>query len=207
MIVVHHLNQSRSQRILWLLEELELPYEIAFYQRDSRNMAPESLRSIHPLGKSPIITDGDRVVAESGAIIDYIVRRHGHGRLHPDPSDGAYDEYVYWLHYAEGSAVTPFVIMPIAQAFAAKAAPLKRRVDFEMNLNLSFVDRILADRDYLLGDELTASDIQMSFVGELAASSDDITRYPNIDAWVMRFQARDAYKAAVARGGGYKFQR
>jgi glutathione S-transferase len=206
MIVVHHLNQSRSQRILWLLEELEVSYDIAFYERDAHKMAPESLRSIHPLGKSPIITDGDRVIAESGAIIDYIVRRHGHGRFAPNPAEPAYDVYVYWLHYAEGSATTPFVVRSIAEAFGEKAAPLRRRVDFEMNLNLSFIDRTLADRDYLMGDQLTAADIQMSFVGELAAANVDMTQYPKINEWVKRFQARDAYKLAVARGGYYKYR-
>jgi glutathione S-transferase len=206
-ITVHHLNQSRSQRILWLLEELSLPYTIAFYERDAHNMAPASLRSIHPLGKSPIVTEGDQVIAESGAIIDYIIRHHGKGRLCPDPAAAAYDNYLYWLHYAEGSAVTPFVIMSIVEAFGAKAAPLKRRVDFEMNLNLSFINQALAGKDYLLGNELTGADIQMSFVGELAAAGTNIAQYPNIDRWVATLQARDAYKAAVERGGHYKFQR
>ena len=206
MLVVHHLNQSRSQRILWLLEELEVAYDIVFYERDAHQMAPELLRSIHPLGKSPIITDGDRVIAESGAIIDYIVRRHGNGRLQPNPAEPAYDVYVYWLHYAEGSAATPFVVGSIAEAFGKKAAPLRRRVDFEMNLNLSFIDHTLADRDYLMGDQFTAADIQMSFVGELAVANVDMTQYQKINEWVRRFQAREAYKLAVARGGYYKYR-
>jgi glutathione S-transferase len=207
MIIVHHLNQSRSQRILWLLEELKLPYDIAFYQRDEHNMAPASLRAIHSLGKSPIITDGDKVVAESGAIIDYIVRTHGNGRLAPEPSSDEYDDFVYWLHYAEGSAVTPFVIKPIAQSFGKMAAPLDRRVNFEMDLNLSFINQTLTGREYLMGDKLTAADVQMSFVGELAVAGADIARYPQIDRWVKTFQARDAYKTAITRGGYYKFQR
>jgi glutathione S-transferase len=207
MIVVHHLNQSRSQRVLWLLEELGLAYEIACYERDSRNMAPAALRDIHPLGKSPIIQDGERVVAESGAIVDYIVRRHGNGRLRPAEADDLYEDYVYWLHYAEGSAVTPFIMMPIAQSFGKMAAPLRRRVDWEMALNLGFIDRSLSDRAFLLGDDLTAADIQMSFVGELAAASPTIGQYLNIDRWVRRFQDRTAYKAAIERGGYYKFQR
>jgi glutathione S-transferase len=217
MIVVHHLNQSRSQRVLWLLEELQLPYEIAYYERDNRNMAPEALRQIHPLGKSPIVRDGGRVVAESGAIIDYIVRRHGGGRLKPPESDALYEDYVYWLHYAEGSAVTPFIIMPIAESFGKMAAPLRRRVDWEMALNLRFSaisqsTRLRSGAAILpklsaMGDDLTAADIQMSFVGELAAASANISEYPNIDRWVRRFQQREAYKAAVERGGHYKFQR
>src|ERR1700742_2020950 len=117
MIVVHHLNNSRSQRILWLLEELEVTYEISFYWRDARKMAPLELKAVHPLGKSPVIADGDRVIAESGAIIDYLIRRYGEGRLHPRPDSPAYDDYVQWLHYAEGSAVLPFIIKPIASTF------------------------------------------------------------------------------------------
>ena len=171
MIVVHHLNQSRSQRILWLLEELQVPYEIKFYKRDHHNMAPEELKQIHPLGKSPIITDDERVIAESGAIIDYIVRRHGNGRLRPDITKGAYDEFVYWLHYAEGSAVTPFVIEPIATTFGKMARPLARRVEWEMTLNLRFINNTLENRAFLLGNEFSAADIQMSFVGELAFCS------------------------------------
>jgi len=207
MIVVHHLNQSRSQRILWLLEELQVPYEIKFYERDHRNMAPEELRHIHPLGKSPIITEGGRPIAESGAIIDYIIRRHGNGRLCPDTADSAYDDFVYWLHYAEGSAVTPFIIEPIATTFGKVARPLARRVDSEMALNLGFINNTLENRLFLLGDYFTAADIQMSFVGELACAGPRIRDYQNIDRWVRRFQERPAYKAAVERGGYYKFQR
>jgi glutathione S-transferase len=208
MITVHHLNESRSQRILWLLEELEVPYDIKFYQRDPHTkMAPAELQQIHPLGKSPIITDGGRAIAESGAIIDYIIRHHGKGRLQPDPLTSAYDDYVYWLHYAEGSASLPFVIDPIAKSFGKMAAPLQRRVDHELGLNLSFIDHCLAGKDYLLGGELTAADVQMSFVGELAVTFTDASRYANLDAWVARFQARPAYGAALERGGAYRYAR
>lgn len=208
MITVHHLNESRSQRILWLLEELGVPYDIKFYRRDPRtNMAPAELRQIHPLGKSPIVTDQGRAIAESGAIIDYIIRRHGDGRLRPDPSSDAYDDYVYWLHYAEGSASLPFVIDPIARSFGKMAAPLQRRLSHELELNLGFIDRCLAGRDYLLGDELTAADVQMSFVGELAVAFADSSTYANLESWVARFQARRAYRAALERGGAYRYAR
>jgi glutathione S-transferase len=208
MITVHHLNESRSQRILWLLEELEVPYDIKFYWRDPHTkMAPPELRGIHPLGKSPIITDGDRAIAESGAIIDYIVRHHGDGRLRPDPSSRDYDDYVYWLHYAEGSASLPFVIDPIAKSFGKMATPLQRRVDHELDLNLGFIDHCLAGKDYLLGDELSAADVQMSFVGELAVTFLDASPYANLDSWVARFQARPAYRAALERGGAYRYAR
>jgi glutathione S-transferase len=208
VITVHHLDDSRSQRILWLLEELELPYEIRFYRRDPHSrMAPVELRQVHPLGKSPVITDDGRAIAESGAIVDYIVRRHGAGRLQPDRSSRAYDDYVYWLHYAEGSAALPFVIDPIAKGFGKMAAPLQRRVDRELALNLRFIDDSLAGRDYLLGGELSAADVQLSFVGELAVTFADVSPYANLDAWVTRFQARRAYRRALERGGSYSFAR
>jgi glutathione S-transferase len=208
MITVHHLNESRSQRILWLLEELEVSYDIKFYWRDPHTkMAPTELQQVHPLGKSPIITDDGRPIAESGAIIDYIIRHHGDGRLQPNPLSKAYDDYVYWLHYAEGSASLPFVIDPIAKSFGKMATPLQRRVDHELDLNLSFINHCLADSDYLLGDELTAADVQMSFVGELAVTFMDASPYANIDAWVARFQARPAYRAALERGGSYRYAR
>jgi glutathione S-transferase len=208
MITVHHLNESRSQRILWLLEELGVPYEILFYWRDEHTkMAPPELRDIHPLGKSPIITDEGRAIAESGAIIDYIVRHYGGGRLQPSPSAPDYDEYVHWLHYAEGSASLPFLIDPIAKSFGKMATPLQRRVQHEMDLNLGYIDRRLHGRDYLLGGALTAADVQMSFVGELAVGLTDVSALRDLDAWVARFQARPAYKAALERGGPYRFAR
>ncbi len=206
MIVVHHLNESRSQRILWLLEELQAPYEIAFYQRDAHtNLAPPELRDIHPLGKSPVITDGGRVIAESGAIIDYLIRRYGRGRLQPDPASEAYDDYVQWLHYAEGSAVLPLIMKSVAVRAGKALAPLSRHVDGEIALHLAFIDHSLEGQDFLLGDALSGADVQLSFVGELAGVLVDRSAYPNLDAWVRRFQARPAYQAALTRGGPYKF--
>jgi len=208
MIVVHHLNESRSQRILWLLEELQVPYEIVFHQRDPRTgLAPPALREIHPLGKSPVITEGGRVIAESGAIIDYIIRRHGGGRLQPDPASALYDDYVQWLHYAEGSATLPLVMKTLTLRVGRVLAPLGRQADGEIALHLSFIDQSLAGRDFLLGDELTAADVQMSFVGELAGAVIDRSAYPNMEAWRRRFQARPAYQAALARGGAYSLGR
>lgn len=208
MITVHHLNESRSQRILWLLEELGVPYDIRFYYRDPHTkMAPPELRSVHPLGKSPIITDDGRAIAESGAIIDHIVRHYGGGRLHPVAESGDYDDYVHWLHYAEGSAALPFVMLPIANGFGKTATPLRRRIDHELTLNLGYIDERLHGRDYLLGASLTAADVQMSFVGELAVHFADVSEFPNLVAWVARFQARPAYKAAVERGGPYGLAR
>ncbi len=206
MIIVHHLNNSRSQRILWLLEELRLPYEIKPYQRNAQTrLAPPELKAVHPLGKSPVISDDGRVIAESGAIIDYIIRRHGGGRLQPDPSSAAYDNYVQWMHFAEGSAALPFQLKLYVSALAAAAAPLAARIESEIANHLGYIDGRLAGRSYLLGDELSGADIQLSYVGEVAGVRANRAAYPHLDAWVRRYQARPAYQAAIARGGPYGF--
>ena len=206
MIVVHHLNDSRSQRILWLMEELGVPYDIEFYQRDAQTrLAPPELKAIHPLGKSPVITDNGRVIIESGAIIDYIIRHHGNGRLQPAAETPAYDDYVQWLHFAEGSAMLPLLLKLYVSRLGEAGAPLHPRIESEVANHLGYIDSRLADRPYLLGQDLTAADIQMSFVGEAASTRIDRSAYPNLDAWVRRFQARPAYKAALVRGGPYSF--
>lgn len=207
MIVVHHLNDSRSQRVLWLLEELGATYEIKFYQRDAQTrLAPPELKAIHPLGKSPVITDNDKVVFESGAIIDYLVRRHG-GRLQPNISSDDFDRYMQWLHYSEGSAMLPLMLKLYVGRLGDAGKPLWPRIDSELSNHLGFVDASLAGREWLVGDTLTAADIQMSFVGEAAGSRGVLAGYPNIEAWVKRFQARPAYTKALERGGPYSFVR
>jgi glutathione S-transferase len=206
MIIVHHLNDSRSQRILWLLEELAVPYEIRRYQRDAQTrLAPPELKSVHPLGKSPVISDDGRVIIESGAIIDYIIRRHGGGRLQPDPESAAYDDYVQWLHFAEGSAMLPMLLKLYTSLLGAAAAPLGPRIESEIANHLGYMDAMLAGRDYLMGSDLTGADIQLSFVGEVAGARANRAAYPNVDAWVRRFQARPAYQAALNRGGPYSY--
>ncbi|HEY8573154.1 glutathione S-transferase [Phenylobacterium sp.] len=208
MIVVHHLNDSRSQRILWLLEELGAPYEIKRYDRDAASrLAPPELKAVHPLGKSPVIADGDRTVHESGAIIDYLVRRHGGGRLAPALGSDAYETYLQWLHYAEGSAMLPLMLNMYVARLGDAGAPLHPRIQSEMANHLGYVDGALQGRDWLLGDELSAADIQMSFVGEVTGAFGQLDRYPNIKAWVARFQTRPAYKAALEKGGAYSFVR
>lgn len=206
MITVHHLDQSRSQRILWLLEELQLPYEIQQHRRDPETrLAPPELKAIHPLGKSPVIVDDGKVVAESGAIIEYILRHHGGGALQPAPSDDAYDNYVFWMHYAEGSAMLPLLLKSNLMRLGATAAPLAPRIESEIQNHLGFIDASLEGRDYVLGNELSAADIQLSFVGELGGARTDRAAYPRLDTWVRRFQARPAYRAALERGGPYSF--
>ena len=208
MIVVHHLNDSRSQRILWLLEELGLPYDVVRYQRDAQTrLAPPALKAVNPLGKSPVVTDGATRVVESGAIIDYVIRRHGGGRLQPDPATPAYDEYVQWLHYAEGSAMLPLMLHLYVSRLGEAGAPLAPRIDSELANHLGHVDASLRGREYLLGDGLTGADIQMSFVAELAGKLGKRTGYPAMEAWIARLQARPAYKAALERGGPYTLAR
>ena len=206
MLVVHHLNNSRSQRILWLLEELGTPYRIERYQRDAQTrLAPPELKAVHRLGKSPVITEGDRTVIESGAIIDYIVRRHGAGRLQPDPSSEDYEDYVQWLHYAEGSAMLPFMLQLYAGRLGEAGAPLQPRIDSELANHLGYVDSKLAGREFLVGDQLTAADVQMSFIGELAGFFRRLEPYPNLAAWINRLHARPAWGRALEKGGAYMF--
>lgn len=204
MLVVHHLNDSRSQRILWLLEELGVPYEIKPYQRDSQTrLAPPELKQVHPLGKSPVITDGGKTIIESGAIIDYVIRRYGKGRMQPAPETGAYDEYVQWMHYAEGSAMLPLMLNLYAGRLGDAAAPLMPRVEGEIANHLAYIDGALKGRQFLVGDTLSGADIQMSFVGEVAGAFGKRLQYPNLDAWTKRLHERPAYKKAIEKGGAY----
>jgi glutathione S-transferase len=208
MIVVHHLNESRSQRILWLLEELGLPYEIKKYERDAATrLAPPELKAVHPLGKSPVITDGERTIIESGAIIDYIIRRHGGGRLAPSPDSAAYDEYQGWLHYAEGSAMLPLMLFMYTMRLGEAGAPLHPRIESEIANHLGYIDQSLSGKTYLLGDELTGADIQMSFIPEVAKAFGKLPAYPNMEAWIERLHARPAWQAALEKGGPYMLGR
>lgn len=202
MIVVHHLNDSRSQRILWLLEELGLPYQVKHYQRDATTrLAPPELKAIHPLGKSPVITDDGQTVIESGAIVDYVIRHHGNGRLQPSMGWPEYETYQQWLHYSEGSAMLPLMLKLYTSMLGEAAAPLAPRIDSEIANHLGFVNASLEGREWLVGNDLTGADIQMSFVGEAARGMR--SAYANIDAWVKRFQERPAYRRALERGGPY----
>ena len=202
MLVVHHLNDSRSQRVLWLLEELGLPYDIQHYQRDgTTRLAPPELKAVHALGKSPVLTDGGQTVIESGAIVDYLIRRHGGGRLQPPPETAPYDSYQQWLHYAEGSAMLPLLLKLYVGRLGEAGAPLAPRIDSEIANHIGFINRSLEGREWLVGAALSGADIQMSFVGEALRGLR--SQYPNVDAWVRRFQARPAYRKALERGGPY----
>ena len=210
MITLHHLNDSRSQRVLWLLEELGTPYEIKHYQRDAETrLAPPELKQVHPLGKSPVITDGDLRLAESGAIVDYIIRRYGKGNGKPAmmPSAGSadYEAYNEWLHYSEGSAMLPLLLHLYVSRLKEAGAPLHPRIDSEISNHLGYIEGALKDREFFVGPSLTGADIQMSFVGELAKGFDKLGPYPNLAAWLTRMHARPAFRRSVEKGGAYRF--
>lgn len=208
LIVVHHLNESRSQRILWLLEELGVPYEIAFHQRNAETrLAPPELVAVHPLGKSPVIVDDGQVVHESGAIIDYIVRRHGGGRMAPKPGTNAHETYLQWLHYAEGSAMLPLMLAMYVMRLGEAGAPLQPRIESEIANHMSYIEGALAGRDYLLGAEPTGADVQMSFVPEVLKAFGKLGDYPNMTAWIDRIHARPAWAAALEKSGPYALGR
>ncbi len=218
-IIVHHLENSRSQRVLWLLEELGLPYEIVHYKRDAKTMlAPASLRKVHPLGKSPVITDGGQTVAESGAIVEYLVARAS--RLVPAQGTPERLRYTYWLHFAEGTAMPPlllklifdkvasapmpFFIKPIAKGISAKV--LAMAVDPNLKRQFDFMESELASRTWFAGDAFSAADIQMSFPLEAAAQRAGLDgRWPRLKAFLARIHARPAYQRALERGGPYSF--
>lgn len=206
MIVVHHLNNSRSQRVLWLLEELGIEYEIKFYERDPKTMmAPESLRQVHPLGKSPVITDADLTIAESGAIIEYLVDRYGNGRLVPASGTPEHLRYKYWLHYAEGSAMPPLVMRLVLNNFGAgDSSVVSGFVAPQIKLHFDYIEGELRKNTWVVGNEFTAADIQMSFPLEVVATlPQEVENRPKLKEFVERIHARPAYKLALERGGKY----
>jgi glutathione S-transferase len=209
MLTVHHLSGSRSQRIIWLLEELGAPYTIERYERDATtHAAPRELATVHPLGKSPVISDEGRTIHESGAIIDYIIRRHGGGRLAPAPGTDAYERYNQWLHYAEGSAVLPLLMFLTVARAGDAAKPLMPRIESEIANHLGYIDRTLAGGPWILGEELSGADVNLSFVGELACAFGRAEPFPHLAAWIARIRERPAFRAAVKKGGGdYGFGR
>jgi glutathione S-transferase len=204
MIRVHHLNNSRSQRVLWLLEELELPYEIVSYQRDAKTMlAPESLKRIHPLGKSPVIEDGSRLLPETGAIVTYLVSRYG-PNLAPESTSDLYWHYVYWLHYAEGSAMSPLLLKLVLNRLGPLGWPARGFVDRQITLHLDYLEAELARSTWFVGEQFTGADIMMSFPMEAAAQRAglDASR-PKLWEFLQRVHARPAYRRALEKGGPY----
>jgi glutathione S-transferase len=221
MITVHHLNNSRSQRVLWLLEELGVAYEVKRYERDGKTMlAPAALLAVHPLGKSPVIVDGTVTVAESGAIVEYLIDRYGGGRLVPPPGTPERLRYTYWLHYAEGSAMPPLLLKLIFDRVANSGAPwpisaVARRIAGtvqngfigpQLKRHLDYLDSELAVHPWFAGAEFTAADVQMSFPLEAAASRAGLNASrPRLMGFLDRIHARPAYKRALERGGPYSY--
>jgi glutathione S-transferase len=214
MLTLHHLNDSRSQRILWLLEELGVPYEMKSYQRNAQTrLAPPELTAVHPLGKSPVITDGDVRIAESGAIVDYLIRKYGQGNskgngkpaMMPAPGSADYEAYAEWLHYSEGSAMLPLMLNLYVSRLKEAGSPLHPRIESELANHLGYVDGALKGREFFVGKSLTGADIQMSFVGEMAKVFDKLGPYQNLSAWLSRMHARPAFVRSVEKGGAYRF--
>lgn len=219
MITVHHLENSRSQRVLWLLEELQIPYEVKRYERDKKTgLGPRELYQIHPLGKSPVITDGDVTVAETGAIFEYIAEAHGAGPLMPQPGTPERRAVTYWLHYAEGSAMMPLLLKlvftrlpenaPMLMKPVVRAVSKKTQdsfVDPRLKEHVGYWEGELARTGWFAGESFTLADIMMSFPLEAASQRAGAAEQPNIKHFLARIHARDAYKAALERGGPYAY--
>ena len=206
MLVVHHLNNSRSQRILWLLEELGAPYEIVHHQRDAvTNLAPPGLLEIHPLGKSPVIVDNDLVVTESGAITEYICERHGGGYLVPARGTAAHVRHSELLHFAEGSAMTPVLLALYVARLGEAAAPLLPRINQQLDSHFDYMEAELNDSGHYVLNDLSAADIMMSFPAEIAVAQGRTANRPKLAAFVKWLQARPAYHRALDKGGPYNF--
>jgi len=205
MLTLHHLNNSRSQRILWLFEELGLTYELVKYQRGQPvPLAPPELKQVHPLGKSPVITDKGLVIAESGAIVEYVIDTYGQGRMRPKVGTDDYWRYIEWLHYAEGSAMLPLMLALYAGMLGEAAAPLRPRIDSETANNFAYMEQALAATGFFVGNDLTGADIQILFVLEAASGGAAIKAYPGLIAYVERVHARPAYLRAIEKGGPYQ---
>jgi glutathione S-transferase len=208
VIKVHHLNNSRSQRVLWLLEEISLDCEVVPYQRDAKTMlAPASLRRIHPLGKSPIIEDGPLRLAETGVIVDYLVSKYGR-ELEPAQSSEAHWRYRYWLHYAEGSLMPPLLVKLVVNRLGLLGRPARGYVDNQITLHLNYLEKELDPGPWFAGDTFSAADIMMSFPLEAATSRGGLNASrPNLMGFLARIHARPAYQRALSRGGPYAFAR
>jgi glutathione S-transferase len=202
MIEVHHLNASRSRRITWLLEELAVDYKLTMYKRDATtNLAPPELKAVHPLGKAPIIRDNGEVIFESGAIIEYLIRRYGNGRFAPALGSADYNRYIQFLHYAEGSAMLPLMLRLYVGRLGEAGAPLMPRIQSETENHLGFLNNELANRDYFVGTDLTGADVQLSFVAQVAVLFGGRDIFPNLTKFVDRIEARPAYQRAMTKGG------
>ena len=211
-LIVHHLNNSRSQRILWLLEEIGAAYEVKYYDRDPvTNLAPPELLAVHPLGKSPLIEEsGDsasggrgRVIIESGAITEYLCERHGGGHLVPERGSDAHISHLEWLHFAEGSAMTPILLRIYTARLGEAAAPLEPRIAQQLDAHFAYMESRVGENGHFIGDELSAADIMLSFPAEIAIMQGMAPRYPKLAAFVNACHVRPAWQRAREKGGAY----
>lgn len=203
-LIVHHLNNSRSQRILWLLEEIAAPYKVKYYDRDATtNLAPPELIAVHPLGKSPVISDGDRVIIESGAITEYLCERHGGAHLVPARGTDDHISHLEWLHFAEGSAMTPILLRIYTARLGEAAAPLEPRINQQLDAHFAYMESRVGDSGHFIGDSLSAADIMLSFPAEIAIMQGMAPRYPKLAAFVNACHARPAWQRAREKGGAY----
>jgi len=203
-LIVHHLNNSRSQRILWLLEEIGALYEIRFYDRDPEtNLAPAELLAVHPLGKSPVIEDDGRVIIESGAIVEYLCGRHGGGALVPERGTEDHVRHLEWMHFAEGSAMTPILLRVYTARLGAAAAPLEARITQQLESHFEYMESRLGPSGHFLGDALSAADIKLSFPAEIAVMQGLAPRYPKLAGFVNMCHDRPAWRRARDKGGAY----
>lgn len=207
MIEVHHLNNSRSQRVLWMLEELGVAYTVVRYERDAKTMlAPPELKNVHPLGRSPVIRDGDFVLAESGAILEYLVERYGAGRFVPQRGTREYESSRYWVHYAEGSLMMQLLVKVYLDRVGEPAKALLERVSGAVRMHLDYVEGSLGSSQFLTGAAFTVADVQMSFPLEVAAAQGMLgDAHPQLRALLTRLHGRPAYRAALAKGGPYAY--
>ena len=202
MIEIHHLNESRSRRITWMLEELGQNYTIIGYQRDPKTrLAPPDLKAIHPLGKAPVIRDGDAVLIESGAIIEYLIRTYGNGQFAPAMGTPNYNRYIQLLHYGEGSAMLPLMLKLYTSRLGEAGAPLQPRINSEIQNHMGWLDSELVDKTYFVGETLTGADVQLSFVAQYATMGEGAEMFPNLARFVAMLEARPAYQRAIAKGG------
>lgn len=206
MLTIHHLNNSRSQKIVWLLEELELPYELVSYQRDPVTlMGPPSLKALHPLGKSPVLDDNGQLLSESGAITQYLLSRYGAGRLAPDPTGPDHLRFLECLYFAVSAGMNPIMIKVYASAFKLSGSAMDQAATIELECALNYIESLLGDKNWLMGDLFTAADIQISFIPELARAVGAGGDHPKIEAWQRRLYARPGFHRAIARGGAYEY--
>ena len=203
-LIVHHLNNSRSQRVLWALEELGLPYEIKHYQRDAvTNLAPPELKAVHPLGKSPLLEDGGVVIEESGAIIQHLLDTYGKGRFQPAPGTPEALRHLQWMHFAEGSAMTPILLQLYTSRLGDAAAPLTPRISEQLASHFAYLESELRPSGHFVGDDLTGADMMLSFPAEIAVMQGQGESYPKLAAFVAALHARPAWKVAREKGGAY----